>query len=274
MGRGDPLPDKVKSLRPVMKRLSGVPGSAGFRGRVAASVVFGKVFYGLEGQRVTEGTLRSLRGLMASGIFQRLGLRNAAAALLLLEAGRFDPVVVYAKRLFRSWVRTLGLEDLPEDYLRAMPGMRGWRGPLQKAYSRFRTLRVRMKGAACWVLRGREYRIGATHGLEAALVQAAQDREWARLAVQRAHYAGLQTGRDALLSDGIRPKLASREEAMLAYLQADGVYTPGGPIIGRAVRGTAGFAGTPGRIGDTFGVVAAGPCGRTGARRASGSPAV
>ena len=59
--------------------------------------------------------------------------RCAAAALLLLDAGRFDPAVVYAKRLYKSWVRALGLEDLPEDYLRAMPGMKGWRGPLQGA---------------------------------------------------------------------------------------------------------------------------------------------
>jgi len=163
---------------------------------------------------------------MASGIFQRLGLRSAAAALLLLEAGRFYPAVVYAKRLYVSWVHTLGLEDLPEDYLRAMPGMKGWRGPLQGAYSRFRDLGVRMKGAACWILRGREYRIGASHGLEAALVEAAKDREWARLAEHRGHFDGLQAGRDALLSDALGAKLGSRDQAMLAYVQADGVYTP------------------------------------------------
>ena len=112
-----------------MRRLAGVPGTAGFRGRIASSVVFGKVLYRLEAQRVTEGSIRAMRGLMAGGIFQRLGLRCAAAALLLLDAGRFDPAVVYAKRLYRGWVRTMGLEDLPEEYLRAMPGMKGWRGP-------------------------------------------------------------------------------------------------------------------------------------------------
>jgi len=134
--------------------------------------------------------------------------------------------VVYTKRLFRSWVRTLSLEDLPEDYLRAMLGMKGWRGPLQGAYARFRSVGVRMKGAACWILGGREYRIGASQGLQAALEGAARSHEWSRLSRQRKHYVGLHAGRDDALSDALSKKLGPKEQALLGYLQADGVYTP------------------------------------------------
>ena len=148
-----------------MRRLSRVPGTAGFRGRMASSVVFGKVLYGLEAQRVTEVSVRATRGVLAGGILQRLGLRRAAAAPLLLDVGRFDPAVVYAKRLYRSRVRTLSLDGLPEDYLRAMPGMKGWRGPVQGAYARFRALGVRMKEAACLILGGASIGSGRPTGL-------------------------------------------------------------------------------------------------------------
>ena len=71
-----------------------------------------------------------------------------------------------------------------------MHAMTGWRGPLQGAYAHFRGFGVKMEGAARWALGDRVYRLGASHGLEAAVGAAAKARQWTRLAVMRSDHEG------------------------------------------------------------------------------------